>query len=507
MFSALKVLTILFFIATLFIYTKPAQAATDWNATYQSNFSLRTIERGVICELAGVNPPGQEKCVGEDKDGKLSFYNYSNGGALGQMTSIMVALYNPPTSTVDYLADVGTNFGLIKSAYAQSVAGSGEGIIRPVRNLWQVTRNIAYLGFIFIFLVVGFMIMFRQKINPQTVISAQAALPGLVVGLLLVTFSYFIAALLIDLAFVGVQLVAQIFIQVINSGTPNVFGDGNAIQGFARDSNIFHLFLNSAFRIQNFGEITGGIFRTLGGWGSGVILPGIIGALAAALVFWPAGVFAIAGGAAIGAGITVIIGLIVPLILIIALMIQFFRLLFGLISTYIQLLIGTITGPLIILMASVPGRGGGLANWWKSLVANALVFPAVFGAFLFAGMILGTPPQQFTASPPLFGGLNTELLRLIVAYGLILGTPAIPDMVRGAFGIKGQNPIVQVATAGALAGVGVARAGYGAATSGFRGQAEAYAKQREGLSAGTVNLAGAAAAPRRPWYRFFGVWR
>src|SRR3989344_4417049 len=118
-----------------------------------------------------------------------------------------MALYTPPTSATLYLANLGESIGLSpKSALAQNVAGSGAGIIQPVIQLWQVIRNLAYLAFILVFLSVGFMIMFRSKINPQTVISVQAALPGLVIGLILITFSYFIAALIIDLAFVGVQL-------------------------------------------------------------------------------------------------------------------------------------------------------------------------------------------------------------------------------------------------------------------------------------------------------------
>ena len=42
------------------------------------------------------------------------------------------------------------------------------------------------------------MIMFRSKLNPQTSVSIQLALPKIVVSLILVTFSYaFIAWLLI----------------------------------------------------------------------------------------------------------------------------------------------------------------------------------------------------------------------------------------------------------------------------------------------------------------------
>lgn len=470
--AAYKCLAILLFALLLFLIPNKVKAAdfdaSKWNAKTQSNFSLETLEHGAMCEIAGTSPIGD--CVGHKANGELSYYNQPGAGAIGGITSLMVAMYaTPPTSSAQYIADIGNNLGLIKPAYAQtSVAGSGEGIIRPVRNLWQVMRNVAYLGFIFVFLAVGLMIMFRQKINPQTVISAQTALPGLVIGLILVTFSYFIAALIIDLSFVGVQLVAQIFTQ---AGGPNAFD----IQNLAQNSSVFSLLGSSLTRINplEIGRAAGStVFGSTGSFAVTSVITGIMGAIVGVSLFPALGPFALGAallGGAVGAGagpviLPGIVAILVPLILIIALFIQFFRLVFNLISTYIGLLVSTITGPLVILNASIPGRGGGLSNWWKSLLANSLVFPAVFGAFLFAGLILavplGTQPGTWgTTTPPLFGGLNTSLIKIIISYGILLGIPAIPDMVRNAFGIKGTNPLAQAALGGFMQGFGVVRTG------------------------------------------------
>lgn len=444
--SAQKIfLTSFIFVLFLLIPSK-ILAAIPWNAENQSNFTLITLEHGLLCELAGTSP--LDKCTGYEgfgKDKKLVLYNQPGGGAIGGLSTTIGALYNPPTSTVQYLADAAQGFGLIKPAYAQ-VGGSGTGIVEPVRQLWQAVRNLAYVLFIVIFIVVGFMIMFRQKINPQTVISAQAALPGLIVGLILVTFSYLISSLLIDVAFVGVQLVARLFVQ---SGMGNVFD----AQNLAKDSNIFQLFTSSIRFGENFGDITGGLFRTLGNnVPSAVVIPAFVGLLVGLLLLpFSAGTSLILGGL-LGAGSTAVIGLIVPLILIIALVIQFFKLLFKLITAYISLLVSTIASPLIILYASIPGRGGSLNLWWKTLLANALIFPAVFAAFLFAGLILATDPKLWKATPPLFGGMSTELVRLIIAYGIILGTPAVPDMVKNALGVKDIAGIPQAAQSGAMLG-------------------------------------------------------
>lgn len=445
----------------------------NYRAPQNANYTILNLEHSIFCELAGTSPV--DKCIGLGKDKKISLYDQvPGGGALGGLTTFMIAMYQPPTSTAQYLAHLGENLGFVKPAYAQ-VGGSGAGIIEPIRALWLVTRNLAYIAFIIVFIVVGFMIMFRARINPQTVIGIQQALPGLILGLILVTFSYFIAALLIDLAFVGIQVVGQIFLRAGNNALDT--------EALARSSNVFNLFV-STIRPENIPEVAGGVVGTLfsaGGGGAGgaavFLIPAVIGGIVGTVLAPGVGTaIGVLGGAAAPA----ILGLIVPLILILAIIIQFFRLLFGLITSYISLLVTTIVGPFIILFASIPGRSGVLGLWWKSLLGNALVFPAVFAAFMFAGLILGLDPKAFNASPPLFGGLSTELLRLILAYGIILGTPAIPGMVRRAIGVPELGGIPQAAIGGFMVG---AQAGGAIAGPAGRGAAGAGARLLRGPAA------------------------
>lgn len=482
--------------------------SNNYKAPQHSNYTVVNLEHSLFCELTGMSPV--DKCLGITDDGsrKIVLYNPgTGGGAFASLNNFMVAMYtNPPTSTSQYLASLKNNF-LVKPAYAQ-VGGSGAGIVEPIRILWQVTRNLSYVAFILVFVAVGFLIMMRARINPQTVISAQAALPGLVVGLILVTFSYFLAALLIDTSFVAVQLVGQVFIQVDSNPTQCGSTTNNPILTPTRNctnnvlnvgelknsSNIFNLFMSTVQFPQNVAQITGGTFNTIssvfGGGNTGnaltFLIPAVIGAIIGTIVFPGAGTLAgigagIGAGTALGVGagaiFTGIIGLIVPLILIIALLIQFFRLLWKLIGSYIALLVTTVIGPFVILYSSIPGKGGSMSFWWKTLLANSLVFPAVFAAFLFAGMILSTSPESWKASPPLFGGLSTELLRLIIAYGIILGTPAIPDLVKNALGVKDIAGIPQEAMAGIrlggnVAGTAAPDLGRGVATGGSRILAE-----------------------------------
>lgn len=465
---------------------------SNYKAPQNANYTIQNLGHAAFCELLNGSPLAD--CLGTQQTNeggkiknKLIVYKNSgvSGGAIGGITTLVASLYNPPASSVQYLAHIGENLGLIKPVYAQ-VPGSGAGVVAPILKLWQAIRNFTYLIFIVIFLITGFMIMLRQKINPQTVITIQNALPGLVVGLILVTFSYFIASLIIDLAFVGIPLIAHIFSQ---TGLDNAFGSASDIQNIARESNLLQMFWTTLERIgspETFSDLFSGISNTASlnspAYLAYGLITGIIGAIIGTLVFPGLGTL---GGIALGGGlggalgpliVTGVVSIIIPLVLVIALTIQMFRLFLGLIGAYIQLLISTLTGPLIILASSLPGRGGGINDWIKNLLANALIFPAVIAGFLFAGMILALRPEDWQSTPPLFGGLSTELVRVILAYGVLLSLPAIPDTVRGAFGIKQQGGLGQAALAGFIAGWTSVGTGYGRATGGVKAAQEAQAK-------------------------------
>jgi len=56
------------------------------------------------------------------------------------------------------------------------------------------------------------MIMFRIKINPQTAITIQLALPKLIITLLLITFSYAIAGFMIDIFYLIWGIITNLLI-------------------------------------------------------------------------------------------------------------------------------------------------------------------------------------------------------------------------------------------------------------------------------------------------------
>lgn len=485
----------------------------------------------------------------------------ADGGTIGGINNFLTNLYTtPPLRTAEYIASIKQDMGIIQPAYAQ-VSGSGNGVLQPVLIIWQVFRNIAYLGLIFILIVIGLMIMFRQKINPQTVISAQSALPGLILGLVMITFSYFLAALLVDTTFVATHLAGKIFEgQVIQQTIPAGEVDRDTNQAIGGADPIDNLLDNkSILSIFNYfvddqgagvgpvsfgpgkaiGETQGVVKalqkdHTIGGIiegasavggcilgkqmnfaggavsdilnGIGDVVPGggiLKGVTKIAISLGKTGAKLGAGALDCGAGASIVAllvggfpilstltSLILYLVLMLALLIAMFKLLFALISAYLSILISTITAPLQFLIGSVPGREKIYTDWFKSMIANLLAFPAVFAVMILAAFLLNWSGWPFYiingpgalafqgGTLPLLGGLSSGFLRLILVYGILLISPNIPNMIKEAFGVKDNLGAGQQVIGALGGGFGVIRSGFGGLTHRFaqeRKQAQEYA--------------------------------
>ncbi|MBI2020443.1 hypothetical protein HYS94_03390 [Candidatus Daviesbacteria bacterium] len=408
----------------------------------------------------------------------LSQTNLSNG-ALGTTTSLITALYmNPPVRTVDYLASFGDQFRVVKQVNAQ-VVGSGEGVLRPILALWQVSRNISYVIMTIIFVIIGLMVMFRQRINPQTVITAQAALPGLVIGLILITFSYFLAGLVSDMAFVGTNMVGYYFAAA--QGKTDDPERTNLVNKISRE-NVLSIFspLVGIVTQERASEALGSVWDKLGdaqgtlrivaGLLSAHLIAPLAGGVPAALgplsLFLGPAVSLIAIGAGAGAP-TFFLGFIISFVATLALIYQMLKLLLRLLTTYLTIIFLTISAPFQFLAAALPGRQGIATAWILNMLANILVFPAVLAVFYFVAFLLGpgivkndyplkisqsnyVDNNSFIVSAqtntqitgektfPLLGGLDLNFINLLLAFGALMALPKIPDIVVSTIGRMGQ---------------------------------------------------------------------
>lgn len=256
------------------------------------------------------------------------------GGLLGVTNQAIASLYTPPFSGTQYIAQTVNNF-LGKPVYADN---DYQGL-SPLIPIWKGFRNITYTIFSLIFIIIGIMIMLRVKISQNAVITIQSAIPKLITSLILVTFSYAIVGLLIDLSYLiealGVSLIFQ------------ASGDKTLVSDIITNPNVF-------------GRI--GALVPIAAWVTSII--GTIGGIVFVSLF---------------SGIGWIIGLVAFSIILLALalmvIVNAFKFWWGLLKCYVNILLKTIVGPLEIALGAIPNMKMGFGSWFVDILANVLVFP------------------------------------------------------------------------------------------------------------------------------------
>ena len=130
-----------------------------------------------------------------------TFGTRANGSFIGITKMAYESAFNekPPVSLAYYVKHNLRKVPIVnQTAYAQDPGPySGWGLLF-VLTIWEKMRNIAYAMISVIMLIVGILIITRKKINPQTVVTVQTALPRVIISLLLITFSYPIGAIFIS---------------------------------------------------------------------------------------------------------------------------------------------------------------------------------------------------------------------------------------------------------------------------------------------------------------------
>ncbi|MCL5797170.1 MAG: hypothetical protein M1366_00025 [Patescibacteria group bacterium] len=377
-----------------------------------------------------------------------------NTSALGLMAQAIGTLYDhPPASAIAYTQNLLANSGFLATpANAQGIGFSG---LVPLLPLWQTARNIAYTILIIIMIAIGFMIIFRMKIDPKTVISIQAALPKIIVTLLLITFSYPIAGFFIDLMYLAIAIVIQLmasavpnnliigadFLKNVAQQQQEFMGGGWAGIGKLA-SAVFSLGLVPSFFQQAF--FSSG--TNLLGYGAITI---IIEAMLAILGTFTGGVGLVLAGAPL-AIILFIIGL--------GLLFTFIRIFFLLLNSYIQLLLTVIIAPILLLQEAIPGRSA-FGQWIQNIIANLIVFPTTVAVIYFSWIFTSIAWSGNLWSPPLIpaggGELNLTIpgtnqsilhikgnpLAIVIGLGIIFMAPNMIASVKKLFHPKAAIPV------------------------------------------------------------------
>jgi len=421
------------------------------------------LYRSMICGLTG------DTCTDNPADAP----KYQGKSLTGQLTKLfMLPLMNPPASGVYWVHTSLQDAGFVPKSYAAE--GIGFSSLRPIMNLWKVFRDVSYMLLVVVLIAIGFMIMFRMKINPQTVINIENALPRIVVAMLLITFSFAIAGFLIDMMYVLIAIIVSLI-----SGNGAFYDIGkmqnNYLNGggltlwesiFTNPANIkggwggyvgslfslggavvenmytaLPLFLSSAIKyITNF-VIGYGISQFLFGWlftliGTALNNVGSLPGFLPQLIMLPiVGIPSVVFG--FSTGQTLVIPFIAGAFIFFTILFLFFRIFFMLFKAYLQIIFLTVIAPFMLLFEAVPGKSS-FSTWIKHLMADIFTFPIVI-AILTIGFVLA---NQLSTEvnfwrPPFLNAIDPSLLPVFIGAGVLFMTPDLVKLTKEQlFGIK-----------------------------------------------------------------------
>lgn len=349
---------------------------------------------------------------------------------------------NKPGSTKEYLAYLGEHSGLVKKAYAQ---GKGWTFLSEILKFWIAMRNLAYLFFVIVFVGVGFMIMFRSKIDPQTVISIQNALPKIIVSLLLVTFSFAICSLLTDLVWLGNKIVDFTFAPTTASCVPP---GGTTLLQPGSSGGVTLKWNYNCVDDPNY-DLLDLIF----GWGGGsTSVIGTVFTNIGSIIGGGALSSAGAGGGASSNTFDIFMEFITAFVL----LSTSIKILFALGSRYIQVVVQTIFSPFLFLFGVFSPKA--IGNFLKEFLASILCFPAIYAVINLSSYFAYKEPNSLipnislTELPPYKfsgGAVGYYTLNQLFALGLLMVIPSIPQAIEKALSAQ---PLLAGAGLGDLTG-------------------------------------------------------
>jgi len=426
------------------------------------------LYRSMLCGLIG------EACTDNPKDGDKNF----NHSLFGFVTNLIVLPYaNPPASGIYWAYSGLQNAGFVPKTYAAE--GIGFAAIKPFINIWKVFRDISYMLLVLVLIAIGFMIMFRAKINPQTVISVENSLPKIVVALLLITFSFPIAGFLIDLMYISIGIIAVFFSNVQNPPTWFAGQPQEILKRFyfSTSGGIWEYVTGVSFDNLNILKLSSSIVGIIPEYLRNIVT-GILAVIIPPTTFLPIVTSNVGGvlnrglnwswfinlikenfkhlGGQTFIGIVaififlfieivlgiffynILLWIVVSVILVFTLLYLLFRIFFMLLYSYIQIILLIFFSPVILVAEMIPGKSI-FSSWVKNLLLNLATWPLLIIMILISQILLNQPPSQGNFwLPPFLISVNPEYIRIIISMGILFMTP---DLIRALKEMTGVKPI------------------------------------------------------------------
>ncbi len=346
--------------------------------------------------LAGYNQADPGKFAGSSVSGSILGLYYQ--------ADHIKSVVGSPFDMRYFASEEFKNVPFVGTALAAGAPEYRAPFITDVYFIWKIMRNLAFGALSLIMLVIGVMMINRSRINPQTVVTIQYALPKIIIAVVLIAFSYPIGATLTNFFYYGAGALNNL---AANATAPQAAKDlGSMWDSAHKQINVGSVFMY------------------------------IITAILASFVI---------GVVALIVGVLVCLVCIVQLILIV---IKFF-------NYYIKMVFEVVLSPFSFVISAVPGNDDRVMNWFKKMLAygvSLMVLEAGTFFVIFLGVDLAihtvanftaTTTGAFTA----IGGLNVAggpiigIVELAVVFiaglGTVLKMPAmIEEALIGAPGKK-----------------------------------------------------------------------
>ncbi len=346
-------------------------------------------------------------------------------------------------------------------------------------EIWGTFRNIAYLGYVIIIIIVGFMIMFRKNLPGQIVVSLGNTIPQIIFGLILVTFSFAIVGIVMDVGKTSMKVIGSMFVSVYKEEDPTVTEEdlvGVEDIGSLTDEALITA-KQDGFIVSNLRKLpligenladsysgTAGTVKKIVGQSVGIFT---LTALADVMtkniqnmhfdvnILGVDLVLDIAAETiksiitlplnAIKVGLTTF--LIRNILLLLVCLYASFKLFITMLMTYLKLFINVIFGPIQIMLGSLPGNFSSTTKWFKSVIANVFTFVGIYLVInVFAFISSAVDPAQFN----FFGNkgvfwpdwiVSLEGVILIAGY---LFAANMPTIINGALKIEQSKEMSMV---------------------------------------------------------------
>lgn len=471
---------------------------------YVDNTDAQLTEEGVVVQksgllsaiIVGINNVLLGEVVqlkdaqGNPIEGKDYQVYYSQAGAVDSTALFNSHFYeNPPASGIVYAQQEWNQITKGHKSYAAEDSwiyypGLGFQVLQPIQEYWVAARNLAYVGLIIIIIMVSLMVIFRGYVGGQAQVTIANSIPNIIVALVMITLSYAMSGLAIDLITVGINLSQQVLVQNewspgyevwqadeitthpivplrlvptegdannvareyieqltegLESLTPEMILDDPDFNNYtsqvgSKESPVrYHLQPDdtamSVWGIYSTSNIT---ISSGDGLDIAEYLPsgGITGAIK--------NIVKGADGSFSG-----LLDNLLALVLGLSAFMTAFKLFLELIKKYLVLILYPVISPFLMLTIAIPGQSGEtIQKYFKTLFSASLTFIVIYIIFLF--MIILTTDTQFIVlqefSPAMMGFSipdieeNPEVrvgtfIRNILAFAMFLATPTIPKVI------------------------------------------------------------------------------